>query len=100
MVPLAKEYPGGVGYFRVIMWADTGEITTFSPMGSYGVLNSDGSNAVPSSEPQQTTSPTATAPSENRNALMKTGGLMIGLAMVVVVIIVAGYIFFKRKKIC
>jgi hypothetical protein len=97
MVPLAKEYPGGVTYFRVIMWADTGEITTFSPMGSYGVSNDDGSNAIPSSEPQQTTSPTANPPSAIRNALM-TSGLMIGLAMVAVVIIVAGYLFFKRKK--
>ena len=39
MVPLAKEYPGGVTYFRVVMWADTGEITYFSPMGSYGDSN-------------------------------------------------------------
>jgi hypothetical protein len=97
MVPLAKEYPGGVTYFRVVMWADTGEITYFSPMGSYGISNSDGSNAIPSSGPQQTTSPTANAPSENRNVLMTTG-LMIGLAMVAVAIIVAGYLFFKRKK--
>ena len=95
IVPLAKEYPGGVGYFRVIMWADTGEITYFSPMGSFGGLGGNDSNAVPSAAPKQTQSP-PTAPSENSNT---TNGLMIGSALVAVVIIsVAGYLFYKRKR--
>lgn len=59
MLPLDKEYPGGVTAFRVTIWADTGEISYFTPIGFYG-----DPNAVASPEPQQTTSPTAQAVGE------------------------------------
>jgi hypothetical protein len=92
IVPLAKEYPGGVTYFRVVMWADTGEITYFSPMGSYG-----DSNPAPSSGTQQTASPTI-QPSSQNNPITLDNRFKIGTGIVVAGIIIIGYLFYKKKR--
>jgi hypothetical protein len=38
-LPLDKEYPGGVTAFQVGIWADTGEVSYFTPIGYYGDPN-------------------------------------------------------------
>lgn len=36
LMPLDKMYPGGVTAFRIMLWADTGEVTVVTPVGFYG----------------------------------------------------------------
>jgi hypothetical protein len=91
-LPLDKMYPGGVTAFRVLMWADTGEISYFSPIGFYG-----GTNAVPSPGPQQTSSPTTQA-ALVKNQPTVSNSLIIVLAIAVTAAITMSYLIYKRKR--
>jgi hypothetical protein len=93
LLPLDKEYPGGITAFRATIWADTGEISYFTPIGFYG-----DPIAVPPSEPQQTPTPTTQGASENNQAAAPDS-FIIGAAIVATtIIIIVGYLFYKRKR--
>ena len=84
MLPLDKEYPGGVTAFRAIIWADTGEVSYFTPIGFYG-----DPNAAPSESPELTQQP-ATIPLEQSLAIVS--------ALIAATIAAAGYMLYKRKR--
>jgi hypothetical protein len=83
-LPLEKMYPGGVTSFHVSIWADTGEVSYITPIGTYGVPNS-----VPSE------SPAANMPSTQASSEYT---LMIVTALVAAAIVILGYLFYKRKR--
>jgi hypothetical protein len=93
MLPLDKEYPGGVTAFQALIWADTGEVARFTPIGFYG-----DPNAVPSSDPQETTSPTGQAASENNQPAVSYS-VIIGTALVAAAINHCELSILKEKKI-
>jgi hypothetical protein len=91
MLPLDKEYPGGVTAFRAAIWADTGEVLYFSPIGFYGA-------PVPLSEPQQTPTSAIKATSENNQQAIYTSSLVIGLTIAAVLAIVVGFLINKKRR--
>ena len=93
MLPLDKEYPGGVTAFRVNIWADTGEISYFTPIGFYGTPN-----PVPSSEPQQTVTPTPQAATDNNPAAVSNTLIIGGIALLAAIVGIAGHVFYRRKR--
>lgn len=59
---LDKVYPGGVTGFQVMLWADTGEVTHITPIGSLGGPEPEPEDSTmpslePEPEPQQPSSP-------------------------------------------
>lgn len=50
-LPLDKMYSGGVTAFHVGIWADTGEVAFISPIGYYGVPNTDSSGSQTTLQP-------------------------------------------------
>jgi hypothetical protein len=73
-LPLDKVYPGGVTYFQVLLWADTGQVSKINALGSYGEPFPNNTNSqilpmiepstYPSSTPQATSRPSSTTSSE------------------------------------
>jgi hypothetical protein len=93
-LPLDRMYLGGVTSFSVGIWADTGEIEYFTPMGSYG---SDPS--IASSEPGQTPSPTIQATSENNQAAVPDSLIIVGsTVLVAATVAITAYLLCRRKK--
>lgn len=93
LLPCDKEYPGGVTAFRATIWADTGEISYFTPIGFYG-----DPIAVPSPTPQQTPQPTTPAASENNQAAAPDSFIIGAALAATTIIIIVGYLFYKRKR--
>jgi len=83
---LDKMYPGGATGFQVMMWADTGEISYITPIGSY-TAPSDASGSSP-----ENASPQQSQPQTN------TYTLVIVLALIAIVATTTGYLAHKRKK--
>lgn len=80
-LPLDKMYPGGVTAFHVGIWADTGEVAFISPIGYYG---------APIANPSETQT-TRQATSEY--------SLAIVIALIAATMVIASYLFCRRKRI-
>ena len=97
-LPLDDIYPGYVTEIRVLMWADTGEITYVQAIGG------GGGNVVVSSE--ETSNPTATyilpttdALPENENNSVQNLLLVSGIvALMIAVGVTVTKVFIKKKK--
>jgi hypothetical protein len=83
-LPLDKMYPGGVTAFHVLIWADTGEVSSITPIGNFG--NPD---SVPSGSTAETQPPTEATIDYT---------LVVITAVMVVAIIIASILFYKRKR--
>ena len=92
MLPLDDMYPGGVTAFKVLMWADTGEIGSFTPIGFYGTLDDDFSPNT-----QQTPLPTAQLTSQQNQGTIPDS-LIIAIALTTASIFIAGYLLCYRRK--
>ena len=80
LLPLDRLYPGGVTSFRVLIWADTGDVSSITPVGSYGVGTDP--SATPNTPSTQST----------------TDSIAVIIAAVAATIAVSSYLFYKRKR--
>jgi hypothetical protein len=89
MLPLDKMYPGGVTMFDVGIWADTGEIAYFTPIGFYGEPG-----PIPTENATSTQNPTPTEATQPAFNI-----LIFGLPVTAATVIIAvGYLLYKRKR--
>jgi hypothetical protein len=83
-LPLDKMYPGGVTGFHVLLWADTGEVSSITPIGFGG-----NPNASPSESTETTAPSTQTGPDY---------GIAVAITLVAATIISASCLIYKRKR--
>jgi hypothetical protein len=79
-LPLDKEYPGGVTAFQVGIWADTGEVSYFTPIGYYGDLDASES------------------PPPESSATLPTGVILYASAVVATIVISVVALALKKRK--
>jgi hypothetical protein len=98
-LPLDKVYLGSVTEIRVLMWADTGEVTYVQAIGGGGGIV-DSTNAQPNTaKPTPTpTSPSSSPVSENENNSTSDMLLISGITATIIAVGVAGTVI-KKKRI-
>jgi hypothetical protein len=98
-LPLAKVYPGLISEIRVLLWADTGEVTYIKAIGNLG-------SPPPADSANQTeidsTSPTAESPSKTQPESNNSGSvdyLIAGTVATTIAIAVAlGALILKKRS--
>ena len=98
---LDKVYPGGITQFDVYIWADTAEISSISPIGSYGFSFNNDDHTNQETEEQQesgflTLPEGGTLPNSNKDNGLPFASYAI--VAVISIIIVAVLLILKKKS--
>ena len=87
-LPLDNMYAGGVTAFHVFVWADTGEVSSITPIGFSGI------------PPEQQSTPSTSSNGSASNAFQSIAPVYTILAVMALIaaIIVASYLVIRRRK--
>ncbi|MGB9960450.1 MAG: hypothetical protein ACPLKQ_08065 [Candidatus Bathyarchaeales archaeon] len=94
---LDRVYPGGVTGFQVMLWADTGEVTHITPIGSLGGPELEGEDSsTPSPEPEPEPSP---KPNFSSTSIPIGYIYAISAVAIVAATVACSYLYIKRKSV-
>ncbi len=100
-MPLDKTYYGGVCEIRVLLWADTGEVTDVVAIQTLGTTLEDSTNSTLSPENTETTGPyTSTQPQQEcgSNLSVNASLIMAGITVTGIAVVALSALIVKKRK--